>query len=169
MGEPRWEFGKFIWHFLKRAEEGARLMADAGVNMATLGAATNDYIPMGVMEWQQFAQACSRVGQLEKLRAIVRGVRVIEKREYRSFEPQLGIAGQMEKSGLLAERDEVLKLTLERNPKLAPFVNPVLSGKTTLAAQQAAAEAGKKAQTGPLADTGKRLTQDAPISVARTP
>lgn len=169
IGEPRWELGKFTWHHLKRTEEGAKLMADAGVNMSKFDGATNDFIPTDVTEWQQFAQACSRVGQLDKLRAIVLGVRNLDPREHRSFEAQLGIAKYMEKSGLTSERDQTLKLTLERNPRLASFIAPVLAGKATLAYQQAIIDSSRKAAPGPLADAGTHLTQDAPISLARTP
>jgi len=169
-GEPRWELGKFMWTHLKRADEGSKLMADSAIDYAHFTGITDDYIPATPMEWQQLAQVCSRVGKLDKLRAIVLAVRDFPKTEHRSFEAQLGIARYMEKSGLFAERDEVLKYTQQRNPKLFSLINPVLTGSTTLQAQQVNAEMKAKATA---SATASNSTSPPPpenqISLARMP
>ncbi len=169
IGEPRWELGKFTWNQLKRPGEGAQLMADAAVNLAQFGGITDLFVPTKATEWQQLAQACSRTGQIEKLRAIVLAVPGFDKRDRSLAEVYLGIARYMEKSGLLAERDQVLKYGRERNPKLASTVDPVLAGKATLSSQQADSNKNQKAKPAPFADAGKSPTQEAQISLARAP
>ena len=126
IGEPQWELAKFARDYLKHPEESARLMADS-YNPTSL----DTYWPTNSQEWKQLAQACAQSGQTEKLRGLVTAVRNFSKNDGPT-EVYLGIAGYMELSGLYAERDEVLALARERNPKAARLVDPVLAGKEKL-------------------------------------
>jgi tetratricopeptide (TPR) repeat protein len=168
IGEPRWELGKFTWNQLKRPEEGAKMMADASIDLSHFNGITDLFAPPKPMEWQQLAQACSRAGEIEKLRTIVLAARAFDKKDRRLGEFYLGIARYMEQSGLLVERDEVLRIASERNPSLAPALAPVLAGKASLSSQQAGSEPNAKAKPSPYADARSPAAQDPQISLART-
>jgi tetratricopeptide (TPR) repeat protein len=124
IGEPRWELGKFLWNQRKRPDEGARLMAEACEGI-------DKFVPSRAFEWQQVAQVFSRTDNTEKLREVVTAVRDFSKTD-RPTEVHLGIARYLEKSGMILERDQVLRFARERNPTVSSMVDPVLAGKTKL-------------------------------------
>jgi O-antigen ligase len=128
-GGPRWELGKFIWNQRKRPAEGAQVMAESSHGL-------DGFAPTNPGEWQQLAQVYAKAGRIDRLREVVQAVRAFRVTE-RSAEIHLAIAGYMEKSELIAERDQVLRLALERNPSLAAVVNPVLAGNAMLSDRRA--------------------------------
>jgi len=87
--------------------------------------------PRNSHEWRLLAQACAQAGETEKLRGLVKPVRDFPKYDSPT-EALVGIAGYMELAGLVAERDQVLALARERNPKAARLVDPVLAGTAKL-------------------------------------
>lgn len=125
VGEANWELGKFLWTNLGRPEEGAKYMV-ASAN------GVDRFWPRKAFEWQQLAQANAKLGRLEGFGEIMDAVRRFPKTD-RPTEVHLGIARYLESSGLVAQRDEVLRLARERNPAVASIVNPVLTGRATLA------------------------------------
>ncbi|HWA77150.1 MAG TPA: O-antigen ligase family protein [Polyangiaceae bacterium] len=127
-GGPRWELGKFIWNQLKRPEEGATMMADATGGL-------DGFSPVSPPDFQQLAQVYWKAGRVEQLRSLVPAVAAFPPVN-RETDAHLAIAGYMEKSELLSERDQVLRLALAQNPALAPAVNPVLAGTAKLSEQR---------------------------------
>jgi O-antigen ligase len=128
IGEPRWELGKFMWMYRKQPDDGARMMVESYDKYPP---SLDAFGPRDSLEWQQMAQVCARAHQLDKLRGITQAVRNFGQAD-RPTEAHLAIAGYMEQAGLLAERDQVLTLARDRNPKVAALVAPVLAGEMTL-------------------------------------
>ncbi len=133
VGEPLWELGRFVWNHRNRPAEGARMMAES---YNTDPSNIDKFSPRDAREWQQLAQACSMVGEKEKLRGIVTAVRDFSKQD-RPSDVHLGIASYMEQMGLFVERDQVLRYARERNPGVAQIVDPVLAGKVALQVRRA--------------------------------
>ena len=75
----------------------------------------------------------------------------------------------MEQSGLLVERDQVLKLARERNPRVARIVDPVLAGQTTLQASYPGNPTKRSAKPATRADASYRTLPDPRLSLARSP
>lgn len=166
MGEPRWELGKFTWMYRKQPEDGARLMVASYDRFMRDG---NAFTPRSSLEWQQLAQVCVRTHQLEALRGIAEVVRILPPWD-RPTEPHLAIAGYMEQGGLYAERNQVLALARERNPKVAPLVDPVLRGESSLRARRS----GKTTQQAPQPrvlrkETTAQVAPETQMALARAP
>jgi O-antigen ligase/tetratricopeptide (TPR) repeat protein len=126
VGEPQWALGQFTRDYLKSPQESARLMAQSYDPKSI-----DTFWPRNSHEWRLLAQACAQAGETEKLRGLVKPVRDFPKYDSPT-EALVGIAGYMELAGLVAERDQVLALARERNPKAARLVDPVLAGTAKL-------------------------------------
>lgn len=142
VGEPQWEYGKFQWLYLKRPDEGARLMANSYDKWPPREDA---FCPRNSMEWQQLAQVCARTGERTKLKSIAEALRVALLPNDRPTDVHLAIAGYMEQSGLELERNRVLELARQRNPKASAFIDPILRGEVSLKAQREALAAQQRA------------------------
>jgi len=126
IGESRWLLGQFLWRYLKQPDEGTRLMADA-----IEGDAINRYLASSPLEWVQLAQALGRQHRNDKLRALVAPLRALPNGPGPAS-ACLEIAKLLEDAGLVAERDQVLRLGIARNPSLASTVAPALGGMARL-------------------------------------
>ena len=103
--------------------------------MADATGGLDGFSPVSPPDFQQLAQVYWKAGRVEQLRSLVPAVAAFPPVN-RETDAHLAIAGYMEKSELLSERDQVLRLALAQNPALAPVVNPVLAGTTKLSEQR---------------------------------
>jgi tetratricopeptide (TPR) repeat protein len=127
MGEPMWSLGRFLWSERKQDEEGSRLM----VQSTDESAGDFRYLPPSPLEWLQLAEALKRQLNRDRMRAMVSSLRLLPK-DSLAAKACLRIARVMEDVGLTQERDQLLKLGIERDPLLANAVAPVLSGNARL-------------------------------------
>lgn len=127
-GESIWRLGVFKWRSLKQPGAGAELM-----RKAVLGKEC-PYGPKSAMETQQLAQAYWTLGDREHLKGLVKAVEDFSKDD-RPTIVHLGIARYLEKSGLLGERDRVLRIAEERDPPLSAKLRPLREGRVKSVAE----------------------------------
>ncbi len=117
IGDSRWRLGAFLWRSLSQPRQGAEQMVRAMTGSCP-------YLYRNPIELQQLAQAYSVVGDRDGLKTLPGRLEDLG-REDKSTPVYLGIAGYLERAGLVAERDRVLDLARQRDltviSKLAPL------------------------------------------------
>lgn len=151
MGESLWRKGVFTWRALEQSKAGAALMAQAMAVECAYGFKS-------AMEVQQLAQAYSVLGDREHLKGVVKYVEGFSKEDQPTI-VHLGIARYLEKHGLVEERDRVLQLAEQRDPRAAEHLKAWREGRLRTLADV------EKAVTAPSSEP--RADARAPAASAR--
>jgi O-antigen ligase len=121
IGDSRWRLGAFLWRNLSQPRQGAELMIRSQ-------AGSCPYQFRNPVELQQLAQAYSVTGDRAGLKTLVGRLEDLG-RDDKSIPVYLGIAGYMERLGMIAERDQVLDLVRQRDLTMISKLAPLKDGR----------------------------------------
>lgn len=141
IGESHFRLGRFLWGVRHREAEGAALIA-AGAR-----ASYCPYWGASLEELSVTAAAFDRVGDKQGLTVLASTAHDLPPSP--AAAPYLALALHLERAGLLAERDGVLRFGMRHAPEVARHAAPVLQRKvTTLAEAERQGAASAQAQPG---------------------
>jgi tetratricopeptide (TPR) repeat protein len=126
MGKAIWSLGRFLWSVRGQVEEGSRMMTKS-IEVAQY----DRFWPESPLEWLQLAEALAKQHRTDLLRGLLTSLRGLPT-DPLSAKACVEIAKVMEDFGLLAERDQLLQLGINRNASLATTVGEVLAGRARL-------------------------------------
>jgi tetratricopeptide (TPR) repeat protein len=126
MGKSIWSLGRFLWSVRGQVEEGSRLMTQS-IEVATY----DRFWPESPLEWLQLAEALAKQHRTDLLRGLLTSLRLLAT-DPMSAKACVEIAKVMEDSGLIAERDDLVQLAINRNASLGVTLGELLGGRKRL-------------------------------------